>query len=510
MTQASSTARVPPWMAYSLVAMGAAANTAAAIAVVAWILPRGDVVVWQWPLRTTPVAPLPWTLPCSVCLLLAVLAGLDTLREGKTPSRLVCAVLIAALTLCSGLFMLSLALDDRDFPLRAPAVILGDVSMGYYVQATRVKDPVHYLQEVRDRTEVGRVPERVATHPPGPVLYFWAARQLLSARPDAVTTLKRVLEHWAQDPGLVGVEMLCRRVCTIGPSAQDVVLAFWAGLGLTLLTPLAVPLLFTLGTLAQGRRAGLVACILGTAVPSLVCFMPSVDGASAVCAAAVLALWMWGLRTRSLLPAIVAGGLWFVGLFWTSGLLALGLPMAVVAWLSGRDRDGQRRALRSAAGCIAAMVALGLVGYLTLGYDPVSSTVRSLRAQSQIMHLTGRPYGPAVLWNLYEFALFVGPGLLALGLVGTMARTRTADGRRPDAGLGVGVLVTVLVLALSGSTRGEVGRIWGFLMPPLAIPAALPLLSLRGWALMSAGLLVVASQVALTVAIHSQWNLVAP
>ena len=70
--------------------------------------------------------------------------------------------------------------------------------------------------------------------------------------------------------------------------------------------------------------------------------------------------------------------------------------------------------------------------------------------------------------------------------------------------------MTLLVLALSARTRGEVGRIWALLMPPLTVPAAVPALGLRGWGLIAAGMLIVIGQLAVTIVVNSQLLLVAP
>ena len=69
--------------------------------------------------------------------------------------------------------------------------------------------------------------------------------------------------------------------------------------------------------------------------------------------------------------------------------------------------------------------------------------------------------------NLPMFALFLGAPL-AVGLV-----KRPTQGRL-EIGLcfGLAALLTILFLTLSGNVRGEVERLWLFLVAPLAIWAA--------------------------------------
>jgi len=149
-----------------------------------------------------------------------------------------------------------------------------------------------------------------------------------------------------------------------------------------------------------------------------------------------------------------------------------------------------------------------ILGFVLIGHDPIANFIASMAAHEQIMQR--RPYAPAVVWGLHDFVLFAGPSLLLMALTGTVVGSRRCFAPRGFAALGAGLLVTVLLLAVSAGTRGEVGRIWGFLMPLLAAPAALPLLSLRSWHLMSAGLLLTAAQIAVAVAMNSNLILVAP
>lgn len=503
----ASVPRDRPALVWVGVAVAAALSLCCAALAATYLLPRGHEDIWQWPWRKEPAPIVPWTAPAALALTLVVLLTLDSIRAGKAPSRLVCGALVACLTITSGGLMVALSLDDPDYPFRAPAAILGNMSMGYYAQAVKAQDAGEFMRSVQERTNPLAVPERVATHPPGPVLYFRAARHALLVRPALTARLQRILEAWSGDEGLRGTTMLSRQVSTLGPSAQDVVLAFWPGLALTLLAPLAVPFVFGIGAVAAGRRAGLCAASLACAVPSLICFNPSVDGLTAVVAGAVVLTWLWALRGGGLLPACVCGVLLALGFFWTFGVASLVVPAGVVAVAAWR---GGARIIAPVAGVAAGVLATWAAGLVAFGYNPVTSMFASLAAQRHVLAMWERPYGPSVGWNLYDFALFAGPALVLMAVIGTA--WGLVSGRRPDfpAALGLGIVLMVLALTLWGGTRGEVGRIWGLVMPLLAVPAALPLLSLRGWGLMSAGTLLAVAQIVLCIALYTRLLLVAP
>ncbi|HFQ95028.1 MAG TPA: hypothetical protein ENK30_00495 [Anaerolineae bacterium] len=91
------------------------------------------------------------------------------------------------------------------------------------------------------------------------------------------------------------------------------------------------------------------------------------------------------------------------------------------------------------------------------------------------------------LWgNPLDLALWLGPGILLLGVVGSVwawRNRRAASWLADAAAAGLVFWGALLLLNLSGLSRGEVGRLWLFLMPyPLAF-ALLPDWGCRGRAL---------------------------
>ncbi len=93
------------------------------------------------------------------------------------------------------------------------------------------------------------------------------------------------------------------------------------------------------------------------------------------------------------------------------------------------------------------------------------------------------------LWrwmNLVDYALWVGPGVLLLGLVASVwlvVHWRADTLNRNLAGMAVIVWGLLLLLDLSGSARGEIGRLWIFLMP---FPMLFALAYLRTYGLRAA------------------------
>ncbi|MCP4165767.1 MAG: hypothetical protein GY759_07715 [Chloroflexi bacterium] len=80
--------------------------------------------------------------------------------------------------------------------------------------------------------------------------------------------------------------------------------------------------------------------------------------------------------------------------------------------------------------------------------------------------------------NLVDFTLWLGPALLLLGITGTiwlLQRIRSGSELVQDvAGMAISFWLMLLVLNFSGSTRGEIGRLWIFLMPFPMLFALIP------------------------------------
>jgi hypothetical protein len=89
--------------------------------------------------------------------------------------------------------------------------------------------------------------------------------------------------------------------------------------------------------------------------------------------------------------------------------------------------------------------------------------------------VASRSYGTWLVWNPYDLLLLLGPAVLvpaAASLAG-LIRGHAGEGWRPAfRTLAWGWWALLLLLLLSGSVRGEVGRIWLFLMPFACVLAA--------------------------------------
>ncbi len=328
---------------------------------------------------------------------------------------------------------------------------------------------------------IARLNQHARTHPPGPLLAVRAldrvGRLLPEQRPGslggyAAESLREEAQR-ARDRG--------RRVPRELPAPGTLVLL---SLLLPALSALAAWPLYRLAkALGLPPGAGLLAVTLWLLVPARSLFMPSLDQALPVFLVTAAWLAATGGRVRTFLAGLLAAGC----VFFSYGYLAA-LPLVLFLALiprstpetsetpetlpAGEEVQKEPRSAKSAAVRAAALAAGFLLPWIMLalfaGYDPWSA-FRAAMVQHRAIAVISRSYSTWLLWNPYDLLLLLGPAVA--GLAAAALRPR----RERTAGFNVlawGWWALLAVLLVSGSVRGEAGRIWLFLMPFACLLAA--------------------------------------
>lgn len=451
------------------------------------MLPLGVRGQWQWRQRDMPFWPGPAVgFACAVVLLGAALA-LDASRRRAVARRPAIASLVILL-LGSYFLAGAILVAEPGGYARATLSIFSDLSMGYLTEVSKNPDLSAWLRDTRRRTDLGFVPARVATHPPGPVACFFLL--------DGVVRRYAGLQQIGLAPltklGLSVDELLetARRVGSGRFETHHIAVASLSVWVLMVAVPVAIAGGWLLGLCWLGERAGIAAAVLAAVIPSLFIFTPGIDAGIAALAVWVLGLWAWALnRGRCFIPA---GLVWGLGLQMTFGLAVLAIILLTM-WVAGGRPGGWRAWAWLGAGVVIAHLPL-----VALGYDPLTNFVASIKAQHHIM--AARSYGPWLVMNAWDIILFAGPVLVALAI--------SSGGRTKS--LGLGLAITVVFLLAAGATRGEVGRIWCFLMPPMGVCAGAALVALQESAFLFAGTVAVMAQLMMTTGLATYLILVTP
>ena len=426
---------------------------------------------WQWPLREGVASGPLWPALAAVLALLAVLAlsGTAWARSRPVQARRVLLGIASALGLAFPLALVALE------PGGVLATIFGRVAYrtatSYYTVAIspEAADPIDFLRRHDELLPTFRKgAKHAATHPPGPVLVYRGLVGLcenvpgltqavlwMSGLPQSNPRRARP-EHAAHTRAagvLGGLLILVACVLTAWPVAG---LARAAGSG-----PLA------------SARLG----VLWTLLPGPVLVLPQFDQALAL----PVAVSAWALARALRVETSARSVAWSVAAGLAGGVavaLSYGAPAFLAiggfAVLAAAVADGLKltRALRWCA--LAALVtAAAFAAPALLGHHPIASMREALRIHREFF-TQPRDYAVWLVFDPLDLAVFIGLPVAVSLVAATVRSTRRLLARarlQPDEAFRLAALATLLVLLMSGETRGEVGRIWIPIMPVLLVAA---------------------------------------
>jgi hypothetical protein len=440
----------------ALVLVAAAATAAFGLALAKGWQP-GIPGEWVWRRNDLP-AHLWW--PLTIGLALAALSALLCRRglwESMTCARRI--ISLAGLILLVFAFQLAL-LNAVGIPWVAPgACIISPNTTTYFSVSLGVRSPADWIARYPDLLPA--LPYHAATHPPGLVLFFWLARKAAAVAPlDGPSPVLDVLVALADK---LGMTLTASDALAAIVSAALIALIGASGL---------VPLYLLTRSLANEHTAICATCLAGS-MPGLLLLGASPDLIVMTLAIAALCRGYSGYR-GSAVSGLLAGVIAAAGLFlslafalvvvWAAFWLALGIARSP-------DRPGAvRRALRTAILSVVSFGVVYLALYFIWGYRPIATTVQALSAHRGVITVeAARTYWKWVLMNPVECAIFAGIPLVA-GAFWFLPHLRRHRNARLASFLTVWLVLCVLI-NLSGTVRGEVGRIWLLLLWPPAVAA---------------------------------------
>jgi hypothetical protein len=364
----------------------------------------------------------------------------------------------------SGVFSVGSTIEDaRDFLRRYPALM--------------PTFPVH--------------PQR---YPPGLPVVFYLVRRLFEAMPAVADAIGfRLRLYQCHEPSLMRLSN-----ATISTATIQMALPIVSGL---VLLPL-----YGLANRVHDRRTAAWAVALYPLVSSFALWSARWEQFYPLLAATAWYLLHLGLSERRWLAGLAAGLAVSAASLLSFSIVALLLPMGIFAalWLSAQPAE--TRNLSSVAIILFAFV-LGLVSPWVLYRLAVGTGFVEIWRVSMAFHLgLDRGRETWLAYHLYDFFVFLGIPLALLFLVALVRALRESsrcvaarlphsaklsspqgvDGRpilTVASAMTLALALGLLALNLSGTSRGEVARVWLFLTPFAVLAAAhgLALLKLSPW-----------------------------
>jgi hypothetical protein len=252
---------------------------------------------------------------------------------------------------------------------------------------------------------------------------------------------------------------------------------------------------------ADAPEAALDAAALVALAPAMMLFFPELDVAYPLVSAGVLATWPRALMRADRICAAAFGALMFVASILSYSLLTIG---AFWLWTSASYLF-QRRSLSVLAKLIAIAGAVFVGANIALwaftGYDPIATFRAALTAQQWIAAHLPRTYPASIPFDLIDFALGAGWVPIVLGTAFVFGRRSEQPLTRSAAIAGFAM---PFVVAITGLLQAETARVWAFMLPLVAFPAALALARLT----FAQRLLIFASLLLVTVALYTNMRFI--
>jgi len=396
-------------------------------------------------------------MPMAAGLALAAVTAALCQRWGKT-GPVWRGIGLAALMIVVFAFQVG-SLNAIGTPWVTPgAYVVSPNVTSYFAVSLDVKDPAKWM--ARYPETLASLPYHAATHPPGFVLFFLVVRKACA---------KLIVPSIWLKQAAAGYELF-----GVGMTPGDAAAAIASALLVALLGALGLAPIYLLARQLTGARAAICATCLAAAMPGLLLLGASPD--LVIMSLAALALWL-GYCAWSGRPAVgaLAGLTVAVGLFCSLGF-ALVAGWAII-WLGigvlrQQDRGAAvRRALGMGLAGVIGFAIFYLALYLAYDYRPIAVARAALTAHRAVAAMEGvRTYWRWAVMNPGECAIFTGLPLTVAALWSWRALRDPGQER-----LRMFVrswLVLAVLLDLSGMVRGEVGRIWLFLMWPAALAAS--------------------------------------
>ncbi len=455
-----------------------------------------NTALWEW---------REWIVPFIVLGFfggLAALAAFDRFRRAKSRKEQTQSTLLSLLMLMTFATVWPWALLGPQGGLTLVEAFWSDLSNEYFSTAYRIDDARQFSREYAEQwqTPASFIQSHVATHPPGATLFFYGARKSIENSPRLQSAFEAFAE-WLIGGKLDSIADTANEVreaaarSAKAPPSQvlpvgAVSAALWSALLCSLALGLTVPAIYWIASghplqNTPNEARGLLAAALFAFAPAVGMFAFTLDALIACGAAWTLAFVAKAIASRhengSRLWLIGAGIVLGLTSFLSIGALATGAIVVFAMLFSARRETNSARDFATGlfffgVGFVAAW--LMLLALFPMQPLAIFENAMAAHRNATLVHRTGALWP---LMNLVFFLPFCGwPVVVAcFASLRRNPQAPLARGlgvpRGSEAGaflLGGAALAAIVVLTLSGNVRGEVERLWLFLVPPLCALAA--------------------------------------
>lgn len=360
---------------------------------------------------------------------------------------------LVLLILLSFLFQLSVLYFSRsEIPVLIHRIINPELN-SYFTASLQIQNPTDFLKNYEE--EMKQFIYHARSHPPGAILIFYGIKQLIQPFTffiDFVNTIS---------PNHTDVKQIWNTLLPIY-RATAVFSAFF----LPFLSTVTLIPLFKTAQRLYGEKIAIRSSFIFIFIPSIVLFIPINDVFLPFFSIGAFYFLVKGLQDKHALSFFISGIILFLGVTFNLALL----PLLVLFFLFAIFFIKQKNIAVTKYLNEGILFGIGfflppLLLYLLLNFN----FLRLIQIIFQeVPHVHTRSYATWLFYNIYDFLMFVGIPLAIVFI--TQIKKLFALRSKPDI-LFLSFLITLFIVNLTGSTRGETGRIWSIFIPFLLLPA---------------------------------------
>ena len=410
---------------------------------------------WRWAYAIPGTLSRLWP---SVVLLIIYLTSAAWLIKRAPSRRTTLLVIVIAAVMTPLLQVALLYMDHPD--VKAPLFYrtVSATSGGYFNVGSVVTDIPDFLRQFVERMPTYPIhPQR---HPPGLPWLFAVSRQVFDQLPDLARSLSTTLRAYQCQ----NIELMNLPDSAIASATTQMIVPLLLGL--------VVWPLYALGRRFYDEQTARRAALIWPLIPSIALWATRWDQVFALFTVGAFLLLWYGLQRRRWRGLFLSGTLVSLGLFFNFSNIAMGMLLALYAllWLIvQRPRPAFRWLVIAAACWLGGLATIWLALYGLYQFDPAAAWRTAMG-----IHLgLDRSYVTWLFFHPYDFLVFLGIPLAVFWGARTIDVLRSLRQRHtPIDLLALTFLGGFLLLIVSGTSRGEVARVWSFLLPlPLLIAA---------------------------------------
>jgi len=235
--------------------------------------------------------------------------------------------------------------------------------------------------------------------------------------------------------------------------------------------------------LVNNRVIALYSLMLYLFIPARIFFFPILNTVTPVFLLVALLLFLLYLDSKNGLYLLVLGASLYVIILFEPVPLVMGIVFVALLLKYYREHGfAPAHLIATIAYPLVSLLLIHLIARRALGFDIIGTFLCVVRDAVGFNQLAGRSYGVWLIQNIKDF--FIGAGcaqsvLFIAAIAGIALRRGASHGRtlagavlEPASLISVSTLLALLVLDIIGINRGEVTRLWIFLMVFLQMSVA--------------------------------------